>query len=534
MGRVDALIRQLDSWKDSEQHEAINALARLGDPKAVPALHQTLNKSHESLYIRAAAAWAIGQIGDLNIVPELLDALESGHYDYGYFPETILEAIDSILGRTSPDNEKSRAVYSRVVDKLIQLIHEDPRTQIFFLRATGVAEALGRTRDPKAIPVLIEQLREDKPTSIAIAAARALRYFNNPIVIQALTQTASNKNISASVREAAAKSLRDIGNPETKRRMATVDKLIRQLQSEDAKTRRKAAIALGQIDDPRVFFPLIRTIDDSFVIHDNYEDTDVRIAAARSIGQIGSANIVTDLFFVFDRCGKALKKPILDAIYAVYSRTSPDDEQTRAGIFDALIQGLEDESKSDFSRAEIARALARIGNPKAIEPLIGILENKQEDIELRKVAIDALCTFREQRVIDALIRGFRDVNIARAAVEALKKLRDKRAVEPLIRIFECKDGIRESDYERALAVEVLGAIDDPRAVPILVKALRDKYERVRMYAFEAIPPFIPTHPDAILRLPPEDRNLLGRLIQETQNDELLRELCKKSRRKTRR
>jgi hypothetical protein len=153
---------------------------------------------------------------------------------------------------------------------------------------------------------------------------------------------------------------------------------------------------------------------------------------------------------------------------------------------------------------------------------------------LRKAVIDALTVFREQRVIDALIRGIRDLEIARAAVEALKKLRDKRAVEPLIRIFECKDGIREFDYERPLAVEVLGAIDDPRVVPILVKALRDRYDRVRMYAFEAIPSFIPTHPDAILRLPPEDRNLLGRLFQDAQNDELLKKLCSKSRRKTRR
>jgi len=372
MVTVDELIQQLESGNSSEREQAATALGRLGDPKALPALLKALDDET----IR--------------------------------FSETILDAIGHILDGTSPDDAENRKVFSRVADRLIQFVQRDDPEKAH-VRIVA-AEALGKTRDPKAIPVLTEMLREDKPTPIAIAAARALRHFDHPQAIQALTKAAANTNLLMDARVAAIQSLADIGNP------------------------------------------------------------------------------------------KAV---------------------------DTLTRIVEDSSVENPVRNEAALALGRIGDPKAIEPLIRTLENERDStkVNLRAAIAEALGAFRDARAIDALVATLADdYYTAQAAAESLRYLRDERAVEPLIRIVEDSDA--NTGHERKFAVQILGVLGDPRAIPALAKAQRDDDEDIREAARESIQRFILTHPDAILRIPTEDRHLIGRLIQDTQNDELLREICK--------
>jgi len=402
MERVDEFIRQLETGDPNERYQAASALGQLGDPKAFPALIRALDDNDANVHI--AAARAVGKIGDLNAIQNLLDAYERRTVR---FAEPIFEAIGEILGRTDPD-DKNRAVFSRIVDRLIQFVQKDESPNDLG-RATYAAGALGKTRDPKAIPVLTEKLREDKPLEIATAAAFALRHFNDSQAIHALIQAAGNKNISASVREAAAKSLGDIGNP---------------------------------------------------------------------------------------------------------------------NAVDTLISILEDSSDEDTVRSDAALALGRIGDPKAIEPLIRTLENERggTGVSLREAIAEALGAFHDPRVIDALIYGLsRDYRTAFVAAESLKKLRDRRAVEPLISIL---DNDTMKAHARELAALILGVIPDPRAIPALVNALYDNSELVRQYASESLLSFVPTHPDAILQLPPDDRHRLGRIIQDAERKKLLEEICK--------
>jgi HEAT repeat protein len=206
---------------------------------------------------------------------------------------------------------------------------------------------------------------------------------------------------------------------------------------------------------------------------------------------------------------------------------------------DALIRIVEDQSVDGDVRAEVARALGRIGNPKAIEPLIRALHKNWNWNEsgLRPVIAETLGAFRDPRVTDALLRALSyGVDVGRACVESLKKLRDRRAVEPLIRILN-KDEPGHGFFERRLAAEILGALGDPRAIPALFRALReDKCEpdidqvrehcrKLRKAARESLLAFVPTHPDAILRTEPEDRNLLARQFQEMERNRLWMKLC---------
>ena len=403
MGRVDGLIQQLESWGVSERLQVAELLGQLGDPKAVPALLQTANDPNEDSEVRIAAVWAVGQIGDLNAVPALLDTYLIAP---NRLAENILYAVGEILSRTSSDDDNSREIFSHAVDTLIEIVSDDWTSEE---DRAAAAKALGKSRDPKAIPVLTRHLHEYQPIEVAKAAAFALRHFDDPQAIHALAKAAINTKLVSEVRETAVQSLGDIGNP---------------------------------------------------------------------------------------------------------------------NAVDALISILEEQSVDYSVRAEVARALGRIGNPKAIEPLIRALQNEssQSWSFLRKTIAETLGAFRDSRVTDALIGALgSNYYIARAAADSLKNLRDRRAVEPLVRLLN--EESHHFTHQREFAVQILGVLGDPRAIPALAKALRDKNKDIRNSACESLQPFVLTHPDAILRIAPEDRNLLERLIQDAQRDELLRELC---------
>jgi len=327
--------------------------------------------------------------------------------------------------------------------------------------------------------------------------------------------------------------------------MGAVDELIRQLRRGRLEERIRAAEALGQLGDPQAVPALLKTLDD------DEEDTEVRIAAAHSIGQIGDSNAIPALteqlheykpIEVAKAAARALRhfddpqvihalaktatnQKIMGDVRGVAVESLGDIGNPQA--VDTLISILEDQSVDDSVRAEVARALGRIGDPKAIEPLIRILQDDSgtSGSFLRKATADALGAFRDPRATDALIQALgSNYYIARAAADSLKSLRDRRAVEPLVRLLN--EESHHFTHQREFAVQILGVLGDPRAIPALTKALRDKNKDIRNSACESLQLFVLAHPDAILRIAPEDRNLLGRHIRDTQNDELLQEICK--------
>ena len=97
-----------------------------------------------------------------------------------------------------------------------------------------------------------------------------------------------------------------------------IDSLIRDLDHEDPKVRRNAAIMLGVVREKRVVEPLIKALED--------EDSSVRGNAAKSLGEIGDVRAV-----------------------------------------EPLIQALNDESR--FVRKEASEALREIEDPRVVEPL---------------------------------------------------------------------------------------------------------------------------------------------------------------------
>jgi HEAT repeat protein len=422
MGRVDELIRQLRRGRLKERIRAAEALGQLGDPKAVPALIEGLEDADERVWY--ACIEAVRKIGDLKAIRKLIDKWRKARF-YKDFPlgKQIIEAVSEILGRTSPDDDENREVFSNAVNWLIDVVRDtgpdvlisrgyglNQREAFSQMRAAAV-EALGKTRNPKAISVLANLFREEyAPAEVETAAVHALSNFNTPQVVRTLVKVAAGELASSK------------------------------------ETRKVAIESLGALGDPKAV--------------------------------------------------------------------------------DTLTKILEKRSEDEGLRIHAALALGRIGDPKAIDTLTRTLENRTEYLGVRKFVADALGNFHDPRVTDALVKALScDYYIARAAAESLKKLRDRRAVEPLIRILESDSG-KYSNHPRELAADILGVLGDPRAVPALAKALRDNDRDVHTNAFNSLQRFILTHPDAVLRIDPDDRHLLGRRIQDAQRDELLREICK--------
>jgi HEAT repeat protein len=116
--------------------------------------------------------------------------------------------------------------------------------------------------------------------------------------------------------------------------------------------------------------------------------------------------------------------------------------------FQAALIALRDPNRD--VRVHATRALGRLGDPRAVVPLITVLHDST-----------------------SLVQG--------SAISALGRLGDLGAVDPLIAILQHPD-----TSLRSSAAAVLGALGDSRAVDPLIAALADPHERVRSSAASAL------------------------------------------------
>ena len=159
-------------------------------------------------------------------------------------------------------------------------------------------------------------------------------------------------------------------------------------------------------------------------------------------------------------------------------------------------------SKDPGSRRAAAEALGRLGDARAVEPLIQALGDKRA--EVRRAAGQALASLGQPvwegrvrgdcgdydrlgdsgdaRAVEPLIRALRDEekDARSKAAAALGRLGDGRAVEPLIQALKDED-----ELVRNVAATYLGTIGDTRALEPLREALNDKDTNVRESAQRA-------------------------------------------------
>jgi len=333
--------------------------------------------------------------------------------------------------------------------------------------------------------------------------------------------------------------------------MGSVDELIRQLETGDAKQRREAARALRDYRDPRVVDALIRAM---------LVDAEPRVRedAASSLGKIGDPKVVPvfadvlsnddddgvrqsvvfalEEFADDDGLRQAVREDALydvaDAlvndpnymvrVYAAHTLGKIGDSEAADALHNAL-----DDSKAEVRYAAVV-ALGKIGTEDAIESLIYALEN-DEEAEIRFTAAQKLyelgaksawSTFK--RILDVE----QSHEIQEIAVRALGKWGYGKpdVVDKLIAILESY-----LDYDekvRAAAAESLGKLDDPYALHALFRAgENDRSNAVRNTARQAYHALFLRSVDDFLRLPEQERHELGRELQDALREHFVKTVC---------
>ena len=132
-----------------------------------------------------------------------------------------------------------------------------------------------------------------------------------------------------------------------------------------------------------------------------------------------------------------------------------------------------------WRRRYVAKALGEIGDPRAVKPLIALLDYSYDREGVHEAAAQALINIGALAV-EPLVATLKNKS-SLVVVEVLGKIGDSRAVEPLISIL--KD---ENSDVRKTAAEAFGEIGDPQAVEPLIDALEDKDWGVRLAAVRAL------------------------------------------------
>jgi len=379
----------------------------------------------------AAAAAALGQIGDVTTVPALVAALEHEH-------EGVRRTAAQALGRICDT--------SAVPGLLLALQDRDE-----WVRATS-AEALGKIGDTTSVPGLIAALRDDYE-AVRWTATRVLGEFGDVAALSGLAAMLRDKD--AMVRLTSAEALGRIGDK------TVLSDLQGALRDEDALVRRKAAEAMGMIGDVAALSELLLALSD--------QNSNVRAAAFAALGKLDKTVVVPKLMAELRSGDIPISWAAAEALGWIGD----------AAVLPDLLAALRDKNSSVREAATVA--IGWSDNASVLPELLTVL--RDEISSVRESAAEALGWLGDIAVVPELLAMLRDevTSVRQAAAEALGRIGDATVVPELLSMLQDKDsGVRE------VAARALGEIGDKVAVPHLLEAMGDRSERVRRSAAEAL------------------------------------------------
>jgi HEAT repeat protein len=292
----------------------------------------------ESGFVRVAAAMALGQKKEKAATDPLLKMLTQ---DYPLAKHSAAMALGEIGDE-------------RAVDTLMTELKNNEKDYI----RSSTAVALGKMEAGKAIPYLIERLRDTKAT-VRSNAALILGKMGDESAVEPLIE------VLASGKEAEG------------RRIDTLNTY--------ADVRKSVVLALGGIGGNEATQAL------TGVLMDDGEMLEVRVAATSALGNIGSPEAVDTLKTVFDN--QSINTDIRNGALLALGKT---ENQEAAGFF---IEKLGDK---DFG-VSAREALISMGEP-AVEPLIENL--KTEDQKVKDETALILIEIGDPRAVEPLIEAY--------------------------------------------------------------------------------------------------------------------------------
>lgn len=210
-----------------------------------------------------------------------------------------------------------------------------------------------------------------------------------------------------------------------------------------------AAMVLGLAGDEKAVVSLIRELENG--------DEKMKIVSAEALGSIGDKRAVDPLIKALNAPNEILKKNAIVSLGKIADNCA----------FESLLALLEDGTV----RKEAVEALGLLGNKDAIDPIIEILQDPDENI--RVAVAGALGQFSDKMAVLPLIDALKDDEwrVVEAAARALGQIGDERAVDPLLDFpSPVKFPSFIMDREKCLPaiVESLGLIGSAKAVPKLI------------------------------------------------------------------
>jgi HEAT repeat protein len=483
---------------------ALEGLGLLRDPSVGPDVQRLLDPSDPYICARAASL-----LGEINFAP----------------------ATDSLQKLLAADDDQVKRAAATALGMLKVQAAEDPLTALlkddsFAVRAAA-ASALGKLGDHKAESAVEtafnDATQREAPESWEYAAA--LYRLGNHDHIDAVI--AALKSQFADTRAGALRALTEFGDNRAMPALADLSKIPASSDasavSPDASFRLQLVSALARINETQARAALMTMFSDP--------DPDIRATAvtglAASLSQARSSpgfssSEIDDSMTAMVGLLKSEQSPavvaaltkslsLLDrdrAINALLVLVKYGDNITKAlsglGItVDSMSSRLASGELSD--RVYAAGVLGRLGDHQSVPALAEALVSAKEP-PLRVKAAESLGILADRRGENALVQASQSDNpeVKAAAVTALGRMGDLSVTDTL---FDATRDNQESVREAALrsldvlgisveklssdatspvwqtrvtAIATLGRLRDPRGVPVVIGALGDKDERVRM------------------------------------------------------
>jgi cellulose synthase operon protein C len=480
---------------------------------------------------RPAAAWSFDWIGHVELDAEGLTAENPSvrvaavqalaAYDINLTERYLLGALTDAALEVRLDAARAlgRGRSQRAVPTLIEWLGDiEPKTRV------AAAEALGDIGGPQASAALARSLG-DPDHGVRQRAVRAIGAIgqrgDRSAVIALLPRLSDDK---ADVRRETVEQLEAIGDGRA------VIPLVAAFVDNHPEVRKAAVRAVGRFGNASVVPALLRLLRDP--------SEDVRSAAVGSLGAVGSADAIgalsellttgSDLFrskvayalgqIARDpsagKAGEAALERLVAALATPSLRTAAREALRVAGpaAIPALLAHLAGKLPGDpatavqlLSKAADARATAALtaelerrrvaqpivlmalgatGDPAALVPVLGALSSR--DPEIRLAAMNAMRPLlgEDGRASDVLIERLADADleVRVLAAEYLGLVRASQGTDPLLALTAAGTPPRL----RHAAIDALGAIGDPRALPALLGLLREGSASLRPAAATAI------------------------------------------------
>jgi len=424
MPAFDLLIESLKVINPIIQNDIVNILVQK-KTQSYDILVKALQ--NEDSMVRRQAVIALGKIGDDRAVENITALLNDKDPGVRLY---IPVSLDLIGG-----------------EKIIEPLHLALNNEISQVRMAS-ADILGRLKDETAVSLLIERLGDDN-TYVKTSANDALLKIGSPsvpILIEVLKQKAENVNISqsnlvgdkigtkfkkelakrASLQASVTSVLGNMKDPTAIDPLIEAMKLIPEGATEDEKTysasvRTSAITALATIGAPAVEGLLL-------TLENNIETETARVNSASVLGTIGDKRAVMPLINALKDQNKNIR---------AVSATSLGILKDRRALT-PLIEALNDNDL--VTRTNSATSLGLMVDKTATQPLLKILTNKDEREKLRTTALDSLGLIKDtvamEPILKVLIDEYEKDGIRKSAATAMRLMENVYPSESLIALLK--------------------------------------------------------------------------------------------------